>query len=256
MRKALLLVLMTGILLTGCEDKAPVDDGKINPPFDYDEYDNQNYQDVIKDFEDAGFVNIKEEALGDLITGWLTDEGEIEEITIDGEKEFSTVDEYLPDVEVVVSYHSFPSTEEETHEKKTTEAVVETENITEQNNEEFASVLENESENHDLYLDFSEKYKGEKIEFDGCITYVVNHDEYDTRYDVLLSSGDYIDENTVNPGPIFKFEDVNTFDMGIKDLYLPDFISAGSDVHVIAEVESYDSDSGLFFIDPITVTDR
>lgn len=106
------------------------------------------------------------------------------------------------------------------------------------------------------FLEFSEKYEGQTIVFDGCISYVANHGDYNTRYDILLMGGDYVDENTANTGPQFKFEDVNTTDLGIKELYLPSYITPGTNVHIVAEVEEYKIDSDLFFLDPIQVTQR
>lgn len=40
-----------------------------------------NYGVVKKDFEKVGFVNVKIVALEDMVTGWLANEGEIDEIT-------------------------------------------------------------------------------------------------------------------------------------------------------------------------------
>lgn len=45
-----------------------------------------NYEDVISSFEDAGFVNIKTEVEYDIVTGWISEDGEVKSVTIDGEK--------------------------------------------------------------------------------------------------------------------------------------------------------------------------
>ena len=116
-------------------------------------------------------------------------------------------------------------------------------------------VVEHIEKRYDL-RNFAEKYKNQIIEFDACITYLTNHGDNDTRYDLLLSAGDYVDENTVNPGPIFKFEDVNTYGMGIEDLYLPDYISIGSNIHVTAEIQSFSENEGVFFLNPVKVIPR
>lgn len=63
--------------------------------------------DLVNTLEKAGFVNIKTEADRDLITGWITKEGSVEEVTIDGDSEFSESSSYRPDVEVVITYHAF-----------------------------------------------------------------------------------------------------------------------------------------------------
>lgn len=129
-------------------------------------------------------------------------------------------------------------------------------NITVENNADFAAILNKKSEIDPSYTEFADAYKNKIVEFDGCITYLANHGQYKTRYDLLLSSGDFVDEDTANPGPIFKFNDVSTHDLGIDDLYLPSFVKAGSNVHIIAEVEKYNANSGVFFLDPIKIEER
>jgi len=49
---------------------------------------------------------------------------------------------------------------------------------------------------------------------------------------------------------------VNTYGMGIEDLYLPDYISIGSNVHVIAEIKSFSENEGVFFLNPVKVEAR
>lgn len=66
-----------------------------------------NYNEVVDLFEKAGFVNISVEAKYDIITGWLTDDGEVEKITVNGSKKFSESDRYRPDAEIVMTYHTF-----------------------------------------------------------------------------------------------------------------------------------------------------
>lgn len=45
----------------------------------------------------------------DLITGWVTKDGEVEKVEIDGYSTFSSSSRFLPDVEIVVTYHTFSS---------------------------------------------------------------------------------------------------------------------------------------------------
>lgn len=273
-RKFLAIVAVLMVLLAGCSSE---DDGKIHMPFGANDYDGVNYQEIVSQLEEAGFTNVREEPLGDLVTGWLNDEGEVDEVSVDGDTVFSTDSKYLPDVEIVVSYHTFPGEEEpstedensnlesnedssevesETSENRESTNEVPEENLTPENNEDLAAVLSATNELDPIYSEFAEKYKNQLVEFDACITYLANHGDSDTRYDLLLSAGDYVDENTVNPGPIFKFEDVNTYGMGIEDLYLPDYISIGSNVHVVAEIQSFNEDEGVFFLNPVKVVPR
>lgn len=274
-RKFLAIVAVLTVLLSGCSSE---NDGKIHMPFGGNDYDGVNYQEIVSQLEEAGFTNIREEPLGDLVTGWLNDEGEVDEVSVDGDTVFSTDSRYLPDVEIVVSYHTFPGEEEsstedensnsESNEEESFEVENETsentestneapeENLTPENNEDLAAVLSATNELDPIYSEFAEKYKNQIIEFDACITYLANHGDNNTRYDLLLSAGDYVDENTVNPGPIFKFEDVNTYGMGIEDLYLPDYISIGANIHVTAEIQSFSENEGVFFLNPVKVVPR
>ena len=48
----------------------------------------KNYQDVVNDISAAGFVNIQAKTIEDLVTGWLTKDGEVEEVTIDGDDSY------------------------------------------------------------------------------------------------------------------------------------------------------------------------
>lgn len=258
----LLLVLLMIFSLAACGDSES-HEGQAKTPSASSAQKGRNYQDVIKDFESKGFTNIQVEPIDDLVTGWLTKDGEVEKVSVDGDKDYSPDRWYPNDVEVIITYHTFPAettvseekaTSEETQSSETEESA--TPNLTVDNCEELAAMLLVEAEIDSLYSEFAEAYKESVIEFDGCITYVANHDDYDTRFDILLSAGDYIDDNTANPGPVFKFEDVNTMNLGIEDLFLPEFIKAGSNVHVIAKVKNFNADTGLFFLEPVTITER
>ena len=73
-RKFLAIVAVLMVLLAGCSSE---DDGKIHMPFGANDYDGVNYQEIVSQLEEAGFTNVREEPLGDLVTGWLNDEGEV-----------------------------------------------------------------------------------------------------------------------------------------------------------------------------------
>lgn len=127
--------------------------------------------------------------------------------------------------------------------------------LTVDNSPELAAILSLKADMDQSYADFAEAHKNQVIEFNGCITYLTNHDNYDTRYDLLISAGDYVDENTANPGPTFKFKDVGVYDLG-DGLTLADYIKVGSNVRIQAKVRSYNSDTGLFELDPVSVEAR
>lgn len=258
MKRFILPLLLSLVLvsLTACGDSS---DG-LKIPSSAGVYEGQNYQEVVNSLEDAGFTNVSLEVIDDLVTGWITDDGDVEQVSVGGDAKYNPDARYPADVAIVVSYHTFPKEDEPEEPTQSSEPTTDNpetpENITVLNNEELAAVMAVENEYDPIVGVFVEKYKGKIIEFDGCIILVANHDDYDTRYDILLSAGDYVDEDTVNQGPLFKMEDVNTTDMGISDLYLPDFVSVGHNVHVVVTISEYDYDRGLFMLDPVSVEER
>ena len=163
--------------------------------------------------------------------------------------------ESLPDViaEINMIEAATENIEDDTEydEENVSENIIETdESLTVENCPEFAAMLGNQSEFDPSYSDFAEKYKGRKIEFDGRIDYCTNYENYNTRFDYLVSAGDYDPDSQI--GPVFKFENVNYYDLN-TDM---DTVSVGTNVHIIAEVESFDSNSGLFYLDPVSVIQR
>ena len=78
-----------------------------NPPLTSKEAKGMNYLDVIAEFNNTGFTNVTTVVKYDIITGWLTDDGEVKSVTINGEKKFDSYDEYRLDAEVVVTYHTW-----------------------------------------------------------------------------------------------------------------------------------------------------
>ena len=61
----------------------------------------------VEQLEKQGFTNIVTEPIEDLVTGWITSDGEVEEVEIDGYTSFSSKSRYLPNVKIVVRYHTF-----------------------------------------------------------------------------------------------------------------------------------------------------
>lgn len=67
----------------------------------------RNYKEVIEDFEDKGFTNIKTETIEDLVYGRSFRNGEVERISVGGDINYDSGVEVPADTEVVISYHSF-----------------------------------------------------------------------------------------------------------------------------------------------------
>lgn len=67
----------------------------------------QSYEELETQFLDAGFVNVRTEVIYDIITGWITKDGSVESISVDGDTDFIEYASYRPDVEVIITYHTF-----------------------------------------------------------------------------------------------------------------------------------------------------
>ena len=293
--KVIIGTVLCILVLLGCgssSGSSESHEGEVKTVEGASHYKNKNYQEVENELRQIGFTNISTEAIDDLITGWLTKDGEVESVSIDGDDDFSAYNWYPAESKVVITYHTFPNdqaTEENTKESvaaseqqaETTEESLEaseqqtesieesTDNATEEsakeateetltvdNCEDLAAILATDAEWDSSYISFVNTHTGQTIEFDGCITYLVNHDDYKTRYDLLLSGGDYVDEDTQNPGPIFKFEDVNTYNLGIVELSLPSYVRIGSNIHIVAKVDSINEDTGIIKLIPVLITER
>lgn len=104
------LAVFVGLLLmiylgTGNEPKDSTDKLRVN--VSSSDLAGKNYEDVITDLDKAGFTNIELEVIDDLVTGWLTKDGEVDNVEIDGYTTFSSDSEFEADVEIVIVYHTF-----------------------------------------------------------------------------------------------------------------------------------------------------
>ena len=79
----------------------------VNAPGSQGSFVGDNYVAVQMSFEAAGFTNVQLVPMGDLVTGLLVSEGEVDSVTINGGS-FSDGEQFEPDAVVIISYHSFP----------------------------------------------------------------------------------------------------------------------------------------------------
>lgn len=75
--------------------------GSTQYEFKYD-----NFLEVKKELEERGFSNIKTEGLKDLKADWMSRDGLVEKVTVDGETGFPADIAFPLDVEIVIYYHS------------------------------------------------------------------------------------------------------------------------------------------------------
>ncbi|GGF50673.1 hypothetical protein GCM10010922_28230 [Microbacterium sorbitolivorans] len=83
--------------------------------------------------------------------------------------------------------------------------------------------------------EFIEKHHGETVAFDGNVSYMANHESYNTRYDILIEAGEF--SETTSGGPAFQFKDVNlTSDLLWTDEN-PGTLGVGDKLRIVAEVQ-------------------
>lgn len=255
----LLFLVIAIITVSACTAEENVNVLKVSRSSD--QLVKENYQTVISEFETIGFTAIKTAILDDLVTGWLTKDGSVEKVEINGKTEFSANTSFPKDAQIVITYHTFPEKEKSVADptgKVSSEPVVQSteepskvsnqEILTVENNKELAALLTTNAEFDPIYIEFAKKYAGRTIEFDGNIANMALHGDYKTRYDFLIYAGDYSETTCI--GPAFKFKDVNMFDFHLTGSKTS--VSMGQNLHITAKVVEYIELSELFFLEPIS----
>ncbi len=102
-----------------------VEEGEAKVPQDASSYKYDNYQEVEKSLTAAGFTNISYDIKYDIFFG-ITSEGEVDSVSIDGNKEFKKGDIFKEDAPIVITYHmkeeDDPNKEVETETSKKSES--------------------------------------------------------------------------------------------------------------------------------------
>lgn len=102
---ALVIFLVSYFILPTIEE--PSHEGEARTPGGSSYHEGRDYKDVVSDFEDNGFTNIDTEKLEDLITGWITKDGEVESVSVDYDVDYTANEWYPNDVKVIITYHTF-----------------------------------------------------------------------------------------------------------------------------------------------------
>ncbi len=100
-------IVVCSLLLSGCSSEEPLGENELRIADASKSYEGEDYEDVVARLEDNGFYNIETETIEDLITGWLTKDGEVESISVGGEMEFDDGDIFTKDATVIITYHTF-----------------------------------------------------------------------------------------------------------------------------------------------------
>ena len=275
MRKfvALMAACILATFLAACDGA----NKKINAPVESSEVSSSNYQDMVSQFKGAGFANVSTREIDDLILGWLTEDGQVEEVSIGGKTSFSTSDTFAADAPVVVSYHTFPKKDKETTGSTPTpdqpsnspapqspepsqepepspSPTASNENITVENNEEFRALIESPQPDNAAVEQFVSKYKGRTVEFDGNVANVASHNGYKTRFDFLIYAGDYSTDSA--HGPNFQFANCAYYNLHLTGDNIPNSISAGQNLHIVAKIVDFNSTQQLLHLEPIATSAR
>ena len=127
--------------------------------------------------------------------------------------------------------------------------------LTVDNDKRVAELMATTQDCGSLVAQFAEDYRGKVIEFDAAIWALNNHGDYNTRYDILVSYGDFSEEGV--SGPNFQFRDVApTHDLHFESEDAPDSIGVGDELTVIAEVQEFEKKSCLFLLEPVSTSFR
>lgn len=116
----LLSVLVLLILFTAC-GKEENREGQLQIPVGSSSAEGKYYEDIVKQFQTAGFTDVTTREVPDLINGWINKEGDVESVSINGDTSFSKDDWVSQDSSVVVAYHTFPDKGDKKNEDKTEE---------------------------------------------------------------------------------------------------------------------------------------
>lgn len=211
-------------------------------------YTYENYEDVQKELSELGFTNISTEVLYDIEIG-ITEEGEVESVSIEGNKEFEEGDIFKKDSAVVITYHM--REDDPNNPNREDDDENQAEHLTVANCPELATILATKDPGDPFISSFASKYYGQVIEFDGCVNNLQHHESFNTRWDVLLGAGDFNPNSAT--GPNFHLTDVNFYDMNVSG---GDSITTGTNVHVVAEVGDYNANSQLFELNIISMQIR
>lgn len=140
---------------------APAEQGsEISMPFSSTAFISKNYQDVVQQLKNAGFTNIETVPADDMIVGFLHDEGDVKEVSVNGETSFLSNDKFPANAEIIVTYHSYPP--ESLTTSTVTEKPQETEPPVALNSAirpDFKEAMDSYEAFMDEYVEFMKKYK-------------------------------------------------------------------------------------------------
>lgn len=84
-----------------------VESNIIKVPNSSENYFGMNFQDVQNELTAYGFTSIALLPKRDLVNGWLTKDGAVEEVSINGKNDFKQKSKFPAGAHIVITYHTF-----------------------------------------------------------------------------------------------------------------------------------------------------
>lgn len=231
------LVLVLILSLTACVSDNGTDNG-ITVPKSSSDLEGKDYKDVMTLLQVAGFTKIEVETLEDLIIGWLTKDGEVEKVSINGDTDFSASSKFPNDSKIVITYHTYSSKQTKQESETTSNLETKESTGTTEATEAMESLVANKvysiSDCEDLQaliklnkekdessiISTVSGYKGKTVELQLITAYVEKYKDYKTRFNYLLYAVN--GEDIMLSGPAFMFEDVSYHDLHLTGSNIPD----------------------------------
>lgn len=210
------------------------DPSYIKMPLASEDYDGMNYLEVEQALKDLGFTNI----ITYSSTSSYHNDGEVFSVAVNRHS-FDAGDAFKADEKITIDYYILEKP-----------VVVETININ--NNDQFAALMKITDQTDAATIrTFANAHIGDIIEFDGCVAFMMRHEDYKTRFNICLVGGDYEADRVY--GPLFSFEDVNFYDMNVDGT---DTVAEGMNFHITAEIRGYNAEGNYIILEPVSMTLR
>ncbi len=205
----------------------------LNAPAASSALEGMNYSEVVALFEKAGFINVTTAATS--ASGVRDTVSQVRIGGLFGDSDFSADDTFAFDAGVKITYYSGGTGERDASDA---EPVPEAD----------LNRLLNQNDADASW--FSSAYKGRTITFNGWVGSLQHHEDYDTRWDVLILKGD---RGSASGDLNFRLTDVSFGDMNVVN---GDALHEGDNITITAEVGDYNATAGWLELDPVSISLR
>lgn len=133
-QKTVLILLLTVIIILATltiiirhqqNDETMIKEIIVHPPYASSEAKGKQYVEVLQEYQNAEFNDISFEKIDDLIFGWLTKDGEVEKVEINGSTDYTAETAYKQnEAKVMIYYHTFPEKTEATDNSTSNDEII------------------------------------------------------------------------------------------------------------------------------------